>query len=65
MSKGQGKGRGEIDEQSWEESWRIKKENWMNEQGGWMKKDDLGNGSDEREMETRTVGNGSGFEIEE
>ena len=44
MSKGQGKGRGEIDEQSWEESWRIKKENWMNEQGGWMKKDDLGMG---------------------
>ena len=41
MSKGQGKGRGEIDEQSWEESWRIKKENWMIEQGGWMKKDDL------------------------
>ena len=36
MSKGQGKGRGEIDEQSWEESWRIKKENWMNEQGGWI-----------------------------
>ena len=37
----------------------------MNEQGGWMKRDDLGVRSDEREMETRTVGNGSGFEIEE
>ena len=65
MSRGQGKGRGEINEQSWEESWRIKKENWMNEYGGWMKRDDLGDGSDEREMETRTVGNGSSFEIEE
>ena len=41
MRKGQGKGRGEIDEQNWEESWRIKKENWMNEQCGRMSEDDL------------------------
>ena len=33
MRKGQGKGEGEIDEQKdWEERWRVKKENWMNEQ---------------------------------
>ena len=41
MRKGQGKGKGEIDEQNWEESWRIKKENWMNEQCGRMSEDDL------------------------
>ena len=44
MRKGQGKGKGEIDEQNWEESWRVKKENWMNEQWGRMSEDDLGMG---------------------
>ena len=35
MRKGKGKGKGEIDEQKdWEERWRVKKENWMNEQWG-------------------------------
>ena len=45
MRKGQGKGKGEIDEQKdWEERWRVKKENWMNEQWGRMSEDDLGMG---------------------
>ena len=65
MSKGQGKGRGEIDEQSWEESWRIKKENWMNEQGGWMKKDDLGMGQMREKWRQEQWETVRGFEIEE
>ena len=65
MRKGQGKGKGEIDEQKdWEERWRVKKENWMNEQWERMSEDDLGMGQT-GEIETRTVGSCSGCEIEE
>ena len=62
MRKGQGKGKGEVDEQKdWEERWRVKKENWMNEQWGRMSEDDWCMGQT-GEIETRT---GSGCEIEE
>ena len=44
MNKGRGKGRGEIDEQDWEEHWRVKKESWMNEKWRRMSEDDLGMG---------------------
>ena len=45
MRKGQGKGKGEIDEQKdWEERWRVKNENWMNERWEKMSEDGLGMG---------------------